>query len=321
MSSDTTSPIAPRRPQGADYTLSELTLHVGPVLGGPPGAAALAAPWLRRARSLGVTTFDLSDAAFPSLAEERFAEVFPEPDPALTIVLPVASLAPPAGPEGRRSTVSSASTDLGQALRRSRARLGPPRRLIVEWSSDGDQASGRGSPPSALRALRDAGELLDIAVRLSRSVESIPPGAGLCSGPLSLLDSRLVRVVANSPSPETISMLARDVFAGGALDGSIWSGPRPGVGGVAPPPTVAQLHERLDPVLALAPLALPRQRTLAQAALGFVLRWPWVASAVVPLPPPERFGAILESGRGPALTEEEVAGVVSGARRPVGGDR
>ena len=321
MTPESSPPIASRRPPGVAYTLSELTLHVGPVLGGPPGAATLAAPWLRRARSRGVTTFDLSEAAFPSLAEERFAEIFPESDPALTVVLPVASLERPAGPEGGRPIAPSAPVDLARALDEARSRLGPPRRLILEWSSDGDPPRNPGSVPPELRALRDTGELLDVAVRLPRSIDAIPVGTGLCSGSLSLLDSRVVRVVANSPTPGLFAFLARGVFAGGALDGSIWSEPRPGIGGVARPPTVAQLHERLDPVLALAPLARPRQRTLAQAALRFVLRWPWVASAVVPLPPPERFAAILESGLGLELTDGEVAGILAGARSPGRGGR
>jgi aryl-alcohol dehydrogenase-like predicted oxidoreductase len=75
----------------------------------------------------------------------------------------------------------------------------------------------------------------------------------------------------------------------------------------ARPADMRRLRREFEPVLRLGFLTEGGRRTLAQAALRFVLRWPWVVTCVIPLPPPERFEEILGFGSAPEISDEELA--------------
>ncbi|MGP8077260.1 MAG: hypothetical protein ACLQD8_09380 [Thermoplasmata archaeon] len=301
------APSVPQRfaPGGA-YSLSAVTFSIRPQDAVSVGWPSMAVPLLRRARSLGVTTFDLSEASLPALAEEILVDAFPEEDPAV-----VALLSSPLRPreKGRRPGPSDPESADGPRppLEGSLRRLGGRFRVVVEWDPAGEGAGDLLAPPESLLRLREEGRIDDIALRLSPGT-GVPPGTkrALRTAPLSLLDLEVVNSVRRSGGPPAFALIARDAFAGGALDGSLLGGALSARGPTAPPPSLADLHGRLDPILRLGFLTRARSRTLARAALEFVLHWPWVLTAVVPLPPPERMGAVLEAAGGAEFTEEEL---------------
>ena len=150
-----------------------------------------------------------------------------------------------------------------------------------------------GAPvPAELSSLRAEGVVAEVAVRVGLPSGEPDLAAGLRSAPLSLLDLTWPAAALRSPPDPGFALIARDVFAGGALDGSLIDAGVGGRGRPGPPPTLAQLHGRLDPVLRLGSLTRSSGRSLAQAALAFALQWPWVLTAVVPFSAPERWPSL-----------------------------
>jgi len=311
-------PTVPQRPApGGAYRLSAVTISLAGPAAASPAVTSLAIPLLRKARALGVTSFDLSDAPFPALAEQTIARAFPEEDPDLVVIIGWPALP---GEDGRAripvgiATHSVESREVGPAIEESLLRLGGRRRVVVDWNPARTGPGGATVVPGPLERLRSDGRIVDVAVRLRPDAGVRPADVtGLCSGSLSLLDLALVNEVRRAATPSGFALLARDVFAGGALDGTLLGGPFSGRGPAGPPAPLAALHARLDPILRLGFLTRGRSRTLAQAALQFALHWPWVLTAVVPLPSPERLETVLRMPSGPGLNDTELAeiGVVA----------
>lgn len=302
--------VPERRAPGGGYSLSAITISLATGVGAPPLGTPLAVPLLRKARALGVTVFDLSGTRSSALAEETIVRAFPQRDPELTVLL-----APFGDDRGERRSPGSSDrgppspepTPASIALERSLERLAGRYRVIVHGAGPADQPQ---TPPGAapwLLDLRREGRILDVISPLRAGPdERLPRTAGLCSASLSLLAPRVAEMVRRNGAPEQFGLVARDVFAAGALDGSLLGGPLGARGPNAPPLTVAELHGHLDPVLRLGFLTRDRRRTLVQAALGFALQWPWVLTAEVPLPPPERLEAVLKGAASPGLSEAEL---------------
>ncbi len=262
-----------------------------------------------------MTTFDLANSPNPPLWESVLAESFPREDAEIVTILgrravPERREPRPAAPVRTDDRLDSWTESLPESLRR----LGGNHRVIVEWSIDPQSPT----PPAMLTELERAraeGVVLDYALRRSPGeprpgeLRAIP--AGLESVDLSLLRTEVLgRSDPTAAAEGAPGWIARDVFSGGLLDGSVRIGGGPGPRS-APQP-LGDLRARFEPVLALGFLTERGDRTLAQAALQFALRWPRVVTASIPMPPIGRFEEILGYARAPALTAAELSRLAVG---------
>ncbi|MGB6501794.1 MAG: hypothetical protein WBG19_10460 [Thermoplasmata archaeon] len=298
--------LVPQRssPSGR-YSVSAISLALPRSSPVSPSWASIAVPSLRRARALGVTSFVLGGSERPGIAEEAFMQAFPDRDPDLVVIVRVggASTARPRdGPPERSPPPELPRTDA--AIQRLSARY----RVLVDWDPPSEDSRRPADSIDELEDLRTSGRLLDLAVRLRPGDDAdVRSEHTLRSGPLSLLDVNAANAVRRGTPPSGFAFIARDVFAQGALDGSWIDSAGPLRGPATPPPDMAELHARLDPILRLGFLTQARSRTLAQAALEFVLRWRWVLTAVVPLPAPDRLAPLLRPVPDIGFSEEELA--------------
>ncbi len=307
-----TSVPVPRRPlfPGSEVAVSAITLEVDP---GPNDPDRLVRQ-LRLARAAGVTTFDTVGAAQPGLAETLLARAFPRPDPELVVLA-----RPPEGNDRSRTTSPFAPTG------RPRSRLEPvgTNRLdpgflrLYETAPVGRPAAGgSATPPGASPDDRRTGPAV-VHCATDRDVDLAlgGPPPWLLSGTFNLLESELPMAAARRAGGGAFGWVARDVLAGGRLDGSRFALSPFGVGPAAPLP-VREVERELARIAPLGFLAWAGRRTLAQAALHFVLDLPWVATACVPVPDPRRWEELAGFSRAPALepAEREVLARRSSAR-------
>lgn len=324
MRAETTGAI-PRRPPfpGAAFELSTLAFTVGAARS--PLEAELATEALRRARRAGVTTFDTADSPDPAVADALLAKAFPEGDPQIVVLSPRG--------DGQR---------LGGRLPRAGAPPGrppgpepvDPRELSVDAPLRHliEVTSGHATGPRAgARGGRSVGaEPRDTAVVVrcqdQEDLDRIPasPAPRLVSGPLSLLRPGFGASAARRWGPEGFSWIARDPFADGRLDGSRFAPTPPGVGSSGLR-SVRELEAEFAEVARFGFLARSRQRTLAQAALRYLVDLPWVATVVTSIPPPERWEEIVGFASSLSLDVrerarvDELTGLGPAPRAPGGG--
>lgn len=303
--------IGRRKLPGTERDLSELTVLVDPPMASPPSLDERVVRELRNARRLGVTTFDVADARFPSRAERLIADAFPEPDSGVTVIVgrSVGSLAREKTARGRRPSPPDLEVALEESLDQSRRRLAPVSVSVVEWNPSHEPESEAGTREPGMPAFSNIGKDVRVALRLSAT--GVPPpeatggSSGLFSGGLSLLERDLVARFETSVERTYAHLIARDPFSDGRLDGSRFAAAttlsRPGTG----PVELRRLQADFDPVIALGFLTQHRQRTLAQAALRYALDWRWVVTTVIPLPAPERFGEIFGFASSAPFSDEE----------------
>lgn len=307
-------PAVSRRPLFDDPTvaLSSLAFTVDPgrAAGDPERTVRL----LRLARAAGVTTFDVVGVANPRLAETVLARAFPTGDPELVIL----TEAP--GAEGRLHATTAPRPGEGPPSDRNRPgpRAEPPgfRRLYESGSPAtprpgaplGPSSRAAAPPPNAPTAFRCA-SLAD--VDLARG--SPPPW--LFAGTFSLLEHDHPFAAAERCRGRAFAWIARDVLAGGRLDGSRFAPPLTAFG-AATPPSLRELEVDLARLAPLGFLARAGQRTLGQAALRYVVDLPWVATACLPLPDPRRWEEVLGFTGSPPLepAERERLAVLAGPR-------
>lgn len=296
---------------GSPKRFSALTVTVDPPSAPSPAADARTVAVLQRVRAGGVITFDVGDARFPERAERLIAAAFPSPDPELGVIVArsVESLANERAAQENAPSPEDPAAALQASIAQSRRRLAPVSVAVVEWTAS--PAEGRGADDSAgsLPAPDSVGPGASLAVRISprRGLPgpSHPPGA-LYSGELSLLDHEVESMLEPLAAEGPTAFLARNPLAEGRLDGSRFAQTTTPVGPTEGPLDLRRLHREFDPVLRLGFLTAGRRRTLAQAALRFVLIRPWVVSAVIPLPVPERLDELLGFEASPPLTREEL---------------
>jgi len=285
---------------GAPFQLSALTLQVPSSRG--PAQRSLAVASLRRARDIGVTTFEIEPGAGAGPCEAVLAEAFPQGDRELVVLTPEAS-----------ADVSQAGRSEGNpplaADREVRSAAAGPRFRRLVTVSLSDRPAGR---PLKGAPFPSPGELEPLPrVLLCRRPEDLPrvrdaPRPWLLSGPYSLLEPRLADRALEELGEGEFAWVARDPFASGRLDATRFA---PGLleppgGG---PRSLRELEAEFRPILGLSYLTRPRQRTLAQAALRFVVDQPWVATTCLDVPAPERWNELLGYESAPALTEQERA--------------
>jgi aryl-alcohol dehydrogenase-like predicted oxidoreductase len=307
--------ISRRGVAGTDLTVSSIGLSLDASEAGTPAEIRSASALLRAARQRGITTLDLPEGPGAERLEHLVATAFPEPDAELAIIAQRSSAGLSANLRAGspRTTSSGALASLAGSIEESNARLAPHRVTFVDWApAEGE----REIEIAAAFAQLGEGSRSPIRVRrLAPGIASTDPGGGPCSGTLSILDQRLARGLLGA-SPPGVGFFARDPLGSGRLDGSrlgdTLGARRPGSG----PPRVRELEREFAPVLSLGFLTEGRRRTLGQAALRFVLQFPWVACALVPLPAPERLDEIARTESTPPLTEGELGRILEvGYRR------
>ena len=311
MSDQATPSAAPRSLPPVLSRFSPITILVDPRTVAAPAADARMVTLLRRARDLGVASFDVAGASNPERAERLLARAFPESEPHVVAVIgrSVDSLSHERTPDEEAVREKDLTGILAVSIDQSRRRLAPVPVGAIEWALGADENgptlpslgsdTETASPPSKPLWIR----------RLSPAVQSLPElglEVNLFSGSFSILKPDIgSRFEAAAPVSNAF-LVVRDPFSEGRLDGSRFSARTGPAGPASPPVDVRRLHEEFDPVLQLGFLTAGRRRTLAQAALQFALHWPWVATAVVPLPEPERFDEVLGFGSAPELTPDEL---------------
>ncbi len=248
------------------------------------GAERLVAE-VRRARSAGVTTFAAASASDVPFVNSVLGRAFPERDAAVTLLRPSPLPAERSQSPGRPPPArTEPETPLPSSVR-------------FAGLEERDPEDGRAAPgPFALRC---------------RSTDDLRAAPGheatvVLSGRFSLLAPELALEAARSVGESRLRWIAGDVFAEGRLNGDRFApllarGPRTAVR------PVRELEAEFAPVARLGFLARPGERTLAQAALHYVLDHPWVVTAVLPFPAPDRWEEIVGFRRSPPLTDDEKA--------------
>ncbi len=266
---------------------------------------------LRRARALGVTTFELPSGAGADALERAVATAFPDPDPSLTILSERSS----DDLSGRRPAGDPASGGpIATALVDSHRRMRPHSIHLIDWVAREEDDPADLAELSRLVADRKVDAVVHRLGAPSRAEPTPGPGA-LWSAPVSLLDDRAERRLAGLAETASIGVFARDPLDGGRLDGRRLTDAvgtrRPDAG----PVRLRELEQEFAPVLALGFLTEGHRRTLAQAAIRYALRWPWVCSVLVPLPAPERLAEILSAESVPPISDQELERLAAVPRR------
>ena len=311
---------------GTDRTVSELGIALDPDPAAAPATSRQQVGALRRARTSGVTLFDLAGARSPARAAWLLRTAFPDPDPELVVVVglsrdePAAPSAPatPRPRSGPPSPVSEADAETW--LEELRPRLPPGTAILPEMRLEPREGGGRSSLTAVLASLAARRRILTFSTRVER--EGVPrSGFGDLPSPvvsteLSLLDAPLLAPLAASATSRPVGVIVRDPFAGGRLDGTLAGDAmgerRPG----RPPRDVRELREEFAPVLRLGFLTQARTRTLAQAALRYLLQPPGTLTVLLPPPAPERWEEILGAPGTAPLDEEELARLEGRTRVP-----
>lgn len=321
------SSIGRRIVPGTETHVSEIGIALDPVRAATGPADRQQIDALRRARALGVTLFDVAGASSTARAEWLLRTAFPEPDPELVVVVgpdPGPPVGRPGGEGGRTETGTDGpgpETTVRSWLAEVRPRLPPGAAIVPEGRLRSPQGEEMRARAVLLGALAARHELLTWSTRIDR--ETLLAGAPLdrlaspiVSTELSVLDAASLAPLADRTRPGAPALLVRDPFAGGRLDGSLLSSElgdrRPG----RPPRDVRELREEYAPVLRLGFLTRGRKRTLAVAALRYLLQRPETLSVLVPLPPPERWDEVFSAGRAAPLDREELARLEGGDPGP-----
>jgi hypothetical protein len=308
-------PIERRSIAGTRLTTSVLGLVVDPTVSTRPAENRPTVALLRKARASGVTTFDLAGSSSPSWAAEVLLTAFPHWDPEVVVVLG-APAQPTSGPGQRPSQLGPPSrprppeaSQIGETAELAR-RLSQIGSILVEWDPGQKPSLAARETRQSLDDLTQHGAIAGSCIRC-RPDSELPakeesPLRPPVSAELSLLDVRLLKTLASRFHDSRGAVLVRDPFAQGRLDGSRFSARLSDRGPSSTPRDVRTLHAEFDPVLRLAPLTRDRRRTLAQASVQFLVRWPWVASVLLPLPAPERWEEIRTAPNALPLDEGEL---------------
>ncbi len=325
------SPVTRRTLPGRALAVSAIGFALDPEPAGSPHSDRATISLLQLARRRGITTFDTAVARSPPRAERLIAAAFPQPDPELTVIAAPARepahLRPSSRGTGPEGPTSEADT-LRRAVEETRRRLAPQTISVLELVGSADDPGADPADVEALDALTVDGAVGAWALRVSGEPRATPAererrgAAGrLYSVAASLLDPAPLAWAAELAARRTVGVFVRNPFADGRLDGRRYSARLADRAPTGRPTDVRSLAAEFEPVRRLGFLALRGRRTLAQAAVRFLLDAPGVASVLVPVPPPERLGELLGSERTPALTEEELARLAEWAPGPSVGSR
>ncbi len=286
---------------------------------------------LVRCAAAGVHLFDSGPSGSAARAEEFVSAAFPGPTDFSLEVSSTLS-AEPFSPESRRgrgglgAEPSSESRgplgpipkdwpgEIRAAIERSRRRLDGRTPSLVWLEADAVPAL---EAADVRRALEETTAAAEPGEAWGVRFESAPPdpqtlskllGLGVRSYafPVHLLNSAASVPIAQAIGERRGRVLALDVHAGGRLNGQRLLGP---LGSTPPGPLrpmdLASLRKELLPVTQLGFLTRDRSRTLAQAAIQFVLGLPDVLAAVVPISDPSRLEEWTHAEARPPLTRSD----------------
>jgi aryl-alcohol dehydrogenase-like predicted oxidoreductase len=321
--------VGRRAVPGTPRTASVFGLALDPPAVAPPEADRQLVALLRKARAEGVTVFDVSGSAHRPHAERLIATAFPHFDPELLVIVtgevPGAGYADPSGRSAPSSPAPDVAETLSKSLAQSRRRLSPQVPGILEGRVDTGEADGGAAAGRTLAGLASSQELVGWMPRLAPDRSAFSEGVSheashLFSTELSLLEPSLATSVDELFEAREFGVFARDPFAGGRLDGTRFAASVVDRALPGRPLDLRALRAEFDPVLRLGFLSLPHRRTLAQAALQFLLSRAWVTSILLPIPRPERWEEIFGAEEVEPLTGEELRrlGVAEG---PAGASR
>ncbi len=292
---------------GNELELSALTLDVSALA--RPAHRDRAVGVLRRAWSYGITTYDGSGASDPEAVEALLRSAFAESRREVVVLRGPPSRSGPF----RRGPPRLSEEPLGTSRLDRPSSVRPSGfRYLDEVELEGRSRSGAGLGFTRC----DDVDAIDRA-------RSLPPPR-LLAGRYSLVDRELAPRAARTLSDAPFAWIARNPFADGRLDGGRF-GTGPGSPPAVAPRSLRELATDLEAISGFAFLAIPRRRTLAQAALRYLTGVPWVATVVIPLPAPERWDEIVGFEASPPLTDEERERVDAvtrpgGVGRPGGAD-
>ncbi len=270
---------------------------------------------VRRGWEAGITTFDLARVPSFARAASILLTAVPEPDPRLRVLVAPPGDRPPAAEVGApRSSPGSAGSAPGDILR-ALGRVGSLLAEIDFESAAPVTAEDRSRPLGA--DAPDAWPVIRCPPRRAGEAPHVDPSDPV-SADFSLLDTGLLSDESAPLREGGGRVIARNPFADGRLDGSRFSLEIRDRAPTARPVDVRALHAEFDPVLRMAPLTRDRRRTLAQAAVQYVLFWPWIATAILPASSLERWSEIDGAFGAPPLTVEELSALdLVPRRRPV----
>lgn len=154
---------------------------------------------------------------------------------------------------------------------------------------------------------------IPVATGFLPSGGSDPADLAVVSGSLLQADS-LRRAALASPG-DWAGLIVSDPWAGGRLNGQALRR-RSSASDVPIPNETRALAEWIRPALAFGFLALPRRRTLGQAALQFLLGLSPVAAVAIPMAPAEALAEALRLPEVPPLDEREIERIFLTASPP-----
>jgi hypothetical protein len=131
-------------------------------------------------------------------------------------------------------------------------------------------------------------------------------GARLLAVPASLVGFDAAEQVGLLAREAGAGVVGLDPMASGSLDGSFLDGSPLDRTLTSRPPTVSELSSRFGPVTRLGFLTEGRRRTLAQAAVRFVLTLPAVVSVSCEFRSPKTIVELARIDEAPPLTPEEL---------------
>jgi aryl-alcohol dehydrogenase-like predicted oxidoreductase len=310
-----------RRPvPGTRLRASSLGLTLSASRLGSPASDPRTVQLLRNARSLGITTFQLPEGPGARRAERILSAAFPSPDTDLVVLVgrSVSSLAEEGARSAEGETEQTWETRLRQSIEACSARLHPLSVSLVEWRPAAEDGPRLGDAARTLERLRSEGVVAGwvLAVPpgevLPSQSSNGPHGAvTLFSGAFSPMNASLRAPLAERATAGSVGLFAQDPLDAGRLDGTRFTESVAYRRPEGRPVNVRDLRREFDPVLRLGFLTAGHARTLAQASLRFVLHWPWVCSAVIPLPAPERLDELTRTESTPPLSDAEIARVLA----------
>ncbi|MCI4331428.1 MAG: hypothetical protein L3K19_06240 [Thermoplasmata archaeon] len=289
-----------RRIGRGDRTISVIGLDLSEDSSGPRGASIQGAGTLQRAFAAGIDAVDLCGRGTEGAEGRVGASRPPEgSDLSALVLVDEGRPAPPA-------TSQELLDRLRSGLDQSAARIGVPVTLFPCLLPSQGAWLDRPETPRLLQELADSGATggWGLKVTPATRLDLLPPvleaGAGFLVMAANLLDHRLAVEAERVVRGGRASLLVEDPFAHGALDGGFLRGSSVSDGPSARFERWETLEQRLRPVTRLGFLTEERTRTLAEAAIQFVLGLPSVASVLVrPVEPTTVEAALSALGRPP----------------------
>jgi len=304
-----------RRPiAGTSVETSVFGFAIDPAPTASPIADRTQVSLMLRARESGVTTFDLSRPRSLPRATQLLRTAFPEGRGGLLVIIGLSAEEPDPGPSRPGPAPARPppyrEEDVRSATVERVSQFAPLGSVFVDWDQSRTPSDALGRTRDWLDSLVERDTLAGWSLH-GRPGEDPPvprggPSARPVSVELSLLDRRVLGSLAARFAETPGGVLVRNPFADGRLDGSRFSAPLFDRDPTASPINLRSLHADFDPVLRLGPLTRNHRRTLAQAALQYLLYWPWVATVLLPLPAPERWEEIRKTASAPPLDIAEL---------------